>query len=833
MISFPDTTVGRAIRAVRTKFRRSPVEQDTSDTVDEEPQQASAQRIIETERLPIPREIPPGYTVQTFYPSTQLYPDIRGWEDSTMQQPCASSTAHQAPGRKQDAPVKFVPLLAPVAQNSPLRTTIRADINGLAVPCLYDTGAQMSIIHTDVIRQLKLPKSKLRPSSIQAESVCRKQLALEGEVGLTITIAGKTFDHDFAVWSKCPCPLIVGTDLMIKTGPITIDHAAEKFWFEGEKDKAIPLLVGRRPFAPLPVRLITVTDLPPRTITPVLGKTDRFWGDTSVDPPPVEIQFEGHPQLLEKSPIIIPQTLGILEGNSVVVLLQNPTLRDITLYPDTLLGSIVLLTDPSMVAQMDSTEESDPAFVPGGTHEAQFDAVAQGDQDSQTPYIDKIPWESVDLTQSQKGELVKLILKYPTAFSQSATDIGLTDLMSHDIDTAGARPVFTRQYPIPYAYREQVRDQISKLRDAGVVEKSECGYWNSPIVVVKCKTFGEDQPKIRICLDLREVNKIIRQKMPVYPMPRITDILTKLGKAKYMSILDLKQAYNTIRLTERAKDVTSFQVEGIGRFRYTRLPFGLASAGFAFQQLIELALDVSNSTHTASYLDDIIVYSSTFEEHLKHLEDVFIKLSAAGVKLSPEKSQFCRKEVEYLGHLITPQGVKPTRENVRKILDFPVPRNVKMVRAFLSLAGYYRRFIQHFSAKTHVLSRLTEKDNKFAWTPEHQECFEALKKALTDDIVLAYPQFELPFVVASDASDHGIGGVLSQVVDGMERPIAFFSRALRKYERNYPITHKEGLAAVEACNHFDVYLHGSVPFTLITDHAALKQIFEGTKSANA
>ncbi len=199
-------------------------------------------------------------------------------------------------------------------------------------------------------------------------------------------------------------------------------------------------------------------------------------------------------------------------------------------------------------------------------------------------------------------------------------------------------------------------------------------------------------------------------------MPCIEDILDQLGRAKYISVLDMKDAYNAIELMERSKDITSFQLPNIGKFRYERLPFGLASAGFQFQQLVELALDISRSPWVCAYLDDVIVYSSSFDQHLEHLYDIFTKLQKAGLKLSPHKCQFCQAEVEYLGHMITPQGLKPVNRTVQKIEQFPVPKNRKEVKSFLGLVGYYRRFISNFAKIAHPLNELLQLNTSFVWT---------------------------------------------------------------------------------------------------------------------
>ena len=324
-------------------------------------------------------------------------------------------------------------------------------------------------------------------------------------------------------------------------------------------------------------------------------------------------------------------------------------------------------------------------------------------------WYESISWRNSILSREQRAKLVALIVSFVSVFAKNPTDIGLTQLLKHDIDVGDAKPIFQRQYRIPHAYQPLISEQMGRLSKAGIISPSSSS-WNSPMVVVRKKT-DDGSLQIRCCLDLRGVNKLI-QPTP-YVMPRIEDILDQLGQAKYISVLDMKDAYNAIELTERSKDITSFQLPNIGKFRYERLPFGLASAGFQFQQRVELALDVSRSPWVCAYLDDVVVYGSSFEQHLEHLYDIFTKLQKAGLKLSPQKCQFCQAEVEYLGHTITPQGLKPVNRTVHKIEQFPVPKNRKEVKSFLGLVSYYRRFISNFANIAHPLNELLQLNAPF------------------------------------------------------------------------------------------------------------------------
>ena len=313
-------------------------------------------------------------------------------------------------------------------------------------------------------------------------------------------------------------------------------------------------------------------------------------------------------------------------------------------------------------------------------------------------------------------------------------------------------------------------------------------------------------------------------------MPRIEDILDQLASAQYISILDLKDAYSNIELEDESKQITAFTIPAVGHLEYCRVPFGLKDAGFVFQQLIEMALNTAHCDYVSAYLDDVIVYSPDFETHLTHLSDILSKLQWAGIKLAPNKCQFCQQEVHYLGHILSPNRLKPINTTVQRIQAFPTPKNRKEVKAYLGLAGFYRRFIANFAEIAYPLHQLLQDDHPFEWTTEHQEAFDCLKRALAQDVILMFPRFDQPFQLATDASQHTIGAVLSQEHQGIQQPVAFYSRSLRKHEKNYTVTEKEGLAAIAAVKVFDFYLHDH-PFELVIDHATLQHIFNHTNTS--
>ena len=397
--------------------------------------------------------------------------------------------------------------------------------------------------------------------------------------------------------------------------------------------------------------------------------------------------------------LIFSHVITRVDSGQVCIAVHNCSMQPAKIYANSVVGKITPIHFNPQIAVLVDPSNRDNDDGPIGFAEDQFDETAQGEyklseaSGTSTNWTRALAWKNSILTTAQRTALIALLLNFSNVFSHGPTDIGHTTLLKHDIDVGEAKPLYQRQYRIPHAYRPLVAEQTQRLQKAGVISPSTSA-WNSPLVVVRKKT-DDGTVKIRCCLDLRGVNKLI--KLAPYAMPRIDDMLDQLGKAKYISVLDMTEAYAAIELTERAKDITSFQVPSVGKFRYERLPFGLASAGFQFQQLVEMVLDISRSPWTAAYLDDVLVISESFEEHLKHLKDVFTKLQRAGLKLGASKCQFCQSEVLYLGHTITPNGLKPANCTIQKIEQFKPPKDKTALKSFLGLVGYYRRFIEKFA----------------------------------------------------------------------------------------------------------------------------------------
>ena len=325
----------------------------------------------------------------------------------------------------------------------------------------------------------------------------------------------------------------------------------------------------------------------------------------------------------------------------------------------------------------------------------------------------------------------------------------------------------------------------------------------------------------RPCVDYRRLNAVTQKD--AFPLPRTEDCLDAVAGAIWFSTMDVTSAYNQIPIREEDVPKTAF-VTKFGLYEFTTMPFGLCNAPATFQRIMELALRGLQWSCCLIYLDDVIIFGKSFAEHRDRLKMVLDRMREGGLKLKPSKCHFFQPEVEFLGHVISGDGVLPSPANVEKLVNWPRPATVTEVRGFVGLGSYYRRFVKNFTKMVKALVNLTRMDVKFEWTAECEQAFQELKKTLIGPDIMAYPRSDCPFILDTDACDVGIGAVLSQIQEGRERVIAYSSRSLEKAERNYCVTDKELLAVKYFIHYHKHHLLGR-HFTVRTDHQALRWLF--------
>ncbi|KRY46609.1 Retrovirus-related Pol polyprotein from transposon 17.6 [Trichinella britovi] len=361
--------------------------------------------------------------------------------------------------------------------------------------------------------------------------------------------------------------------------------------------------------------------------------------------------------------------------------------------------------------------------------------------------------------------------------------------------------------------REEVEGHVRRMLERGLIEPAE-GPWSSPVVLAKKKDGSS-----RFCDDYRRLNEVTRKD--AQPLPQLDATLDALAGAKWFTTSDLASGYWQVEVDKRDREKTAFATP-LGLYQFKVMPFGLCNAPGTFQQLMERTLSGLVGKSCLVYLDDIIVFSTTEEEHLTRLEEVFQRLKGVGLKIKPQKCQLMKKKVVYLGHVITPEGIGTDSQKTAAVRQWRTPRCVREVRQLLGLASYYRRFIKDFARVAGPLHELTRKGEKWQWGPRQEGAFTTLKNLLVSTLILGHPDFSRPFVLDVDASDTAIGPVLSQTMEnGNQVVIAYISRALTRPEQRYCVTRKEMLALVWAVKQFRPYLYEQ-KFTARTDHNSLR-----------
>ena len=467
-----------------------------------------------------------------------------------------------------------------------------------------------------------------------------------------------------------------------------------------------------------------------------------------------------------------PCLVQVLQGTVYVPVVNVGTI-EVLLYPRTSLG---ILSTAQVVS------------LPAGVTEVEPTLVTISSQTAAPSVPNRI--ESLDLSTlpvQEQMNVKSLLYRYQSVFSAHDGDLGCTILLSHDIPLLDDVPVRQRYRRIPPSEYEAVKAHINQLLESQVIRES-CSPYASPIVLVRKK-----DGSLRMCVDYRPLNSKTRKD--AFPLPRIEESLDALSGARWFSTLDLASGYNQVPMAEKDRPKTAFCTP-FGLFEFNRMPFGLCNAPSTFQRLMQRMFGDQQGQSLLLYLDDIVVYSSSVEQHLQRLEMVLGRLQKEGLKAKLEKCAFFQQEVGYLGHVISSKGVATDPKKIDAVANWRRPSHLSELRSFLGFASYYRRFVNGFAKLAGPLHQLVAdlagtRSRRgsgsvlgSAWTAQCEESFEALKSMLVSAPVLTYADFSRPFILEVDASHSGLGAVLSQETDSGVRPVAYASRGLRPAERN-------------------------------------------------
>ena len=409
-------------------------------------------------------------------------------------------------------------------------------------------------------------------------------------------------------------------------------------------------------------------------------------------------------------------------------------------------------------------------------------------------------------------EIQTVLDRFPHVF-QETTTLPPQRTCDHTIDLVpGAQPINSRAYRLPPDQKDEVEKQLKEMLQKGLIRHSASPF-ASPVLLVRKK-----DGTWRFCIDYRKLNALtVKNK---HPMPVVEELLDELAGSAWFSKLDLRSGYHQIRVAPQDIHKTAFRTHQ-GLYEFVVMPFGLTNAPATFQGLMNEVFASLLRKGVLVFMDDILIYSATLEEHVVLLTAVLQLLTDHNLFAKSSKCSFAQPTIEYLGHVISRSGVSTDPQKIQAVQDWPVPLNVKDVRGFLGLTGYYRRFIKHYSLISRPLTLLLRKDTPFVWSSTTQEAFDVLKHALVSAPVLALPQFQQPFTLETDASDHGVGAILMQ--NG--HPIAFLSQSLCPRNAALSTYEKECLAILMAVDKWRPYLQAK-PFVIKTDHKSLLHLTE-------
>lgn len=661
---------------------------------------------------------------------------------------------------------------------------LSAEVANINCDFILDTGSNVTLISSSL-----LPSGvKLKPSNVRICSITGESATVKGEWETVIRLGSFRKRIPILV-ADLPCEGILGMDFLSENN-CSINLSQKILWIgkrklplRGESIKhqisaSVNLCTSSKIMIPAYHEKFVVTK----------AGNNSFISQGLVQP-----KFEDLPKGL-----LVAKTLCCPQQNRVLVRIANIS------------GHNIHIPSGTPIASIEEAECLDREVC----HCISSRSIVATHNNEELPdHLSELYERSIEFLNSHQKQVVKnLLIKFQNVFSKGIDDMGRTSLALHSIDVGDSRPIKQPHRRQALAKQEETDNIVRDMLRQDIIEPSYSP-WSSPVVLVKKKNGAT-----RFCIDYRKLNNITTKDS--FPLPRIDDTLDATSGSKWFSTLDLQSGYWQIEMNPRDKPKTAF-VTSHGLWQFKVMPFGLCNAPATFERLMTKALAGLPLSMCLIYLDDILVHAKTFEEAETNISKGLERLKQANLKINPTKCNLFRAEVRYLGHVLSSSGLKPDNEKVDVVRNWPRPRDLHEVRSFLGLCTYYRRFIQNFSLVARPLHHLTEKGQTFLWNHDCESAFVRLKEFLTSAPILAFPSQEKEFILDTDASNLGIGAVLSQQDDELcERVIAYFSKSLSKAEKNYCTTRKELLALVKAVEHFHPYLYGR-KFKLRTDHAAL------------
>ena len=713
---------------------------------------------------------------------------------------------------------------------------------------LVDTGASRCCIREDYFN--KIPGTSLSLlKGVRIRSATGRDLQTLGRAECAFTLGGRDYKMEFIVCRNLRRPAILGLDFLRQNRIGTTWTPTGTFALQRGEDILVesievcfentnPIITAYRHYT-----------VPARSIMIVTAKANMQLQDQGR-----VFEVNATPSFLDKHPSMI--TLPVLHKTdqetreNVPYLLINLSMEDEEIEKGEELA--IMKVCPYQLNEIE-TEQTDEEEINNIEEDKiyeqcdMFDDKTEVDKKfitspAQIESQRKVKLQNAPITDEDRSNFKELCNKYTDIFSRSSEDIGHTPLLKMDIDTGDSPPVCQKPYSLPLKHVEWVTKELEILEKAGVISRS-VSPWASPIVIVPKKSEPGEPPRRRMCVDYRVLNSLLppvnkahskaKGILTLVPLPKIDEIYAQLKGSKVYSAIDMRSGYFHLGLSNDAKPKTAFVPGGPhgAKYEFNRCPFGLSQAPAYFQRLIHEVL--KGITFAFGYLDDILIFSPDNKTHLKHLEIVFQRLREADLKLKASKCNFFKKHIQYLGHLVSGEGIEPLPEKLEAVRKMPPPTTPKEVRQFLGLVGYYRKFVPKFADIARPLTNLTKLDVPYEWTTRCQEAFEFLKEMLLKEPVLKYPDPSKPYTLFTDASKFAWACVLTQEYehefDGKKRkilhPITYMSGLFKGSQVNWATLTKEAYAIYISIKKLDHYLQDA-EVTLRSDHLPLKSFLQ-------
>ena len=648
-------------------------------------------------------------------------------------------------------------------------------LNNIDLTAIFDSGSTISIISSNVLSKLKTPPKVTKGPQIKL--IDQSLVQLDKSVKLDIEVENEIYTHKFYVFEKLFYDVLLGLDFCRKSNVIINFNTEETFnWPESDyidKEWKFDVRLNREYF------------LCKESVQKVKC---NLTGNVGLG------YFKPEKRFLEEYQLIIQETLIETEGTECSLLVFNPKNVNVIIFEDMKIGTIQPIVEIRHIEEnlllnnfeIPRKSITDKEFTIG----------------TEDPII--------------KSKLLKLLETNRDIFGDSVKHLGKATNIEHEIKLTDDKPIKLRPYKHSFKEKEIIREQVKEMLEADVIEPSNSSY-SFPVVLVKKKN-----GKMRFCIDYRKLNEITLKDR--HPIPLVNDSISILSNNKYFSVMDLLSGYWNVYLKESDRPKTAF-ITPEGLYQFKVLAFGLTNAPATFQRYMQSVLADILYKFVVVYLDDIVIFSNSIEDHLKHIKIVFDRIREHNLKLQIEKCKFLCNEIHYLGHIINETEVRPDQEKTEAIREFPVPKKVKDVQSFLGLVGYYREFVEKFAFIANPLTNLLRKKVKFDWNDECQGAFDTLKNRLITAPILSQFREDCEIEIFTDSCYYGMGCILGQIQNERHVVISYNSKLFNSAQTNYTVTEKECLAIVFAVKKYRHYIFGK-HFTIYSDHNPLQYLMK-------